>query len=201
MELKNIIQKRKSIRNYQKKDVKSWVIGEILDSARYAPSAGNAQNWRFIVVKDKDMKNKLAEASLKQYWMNTAPVFIVVCSDDYKIEKLYGERGKLYAVQNCAVAAAYIMLKAVELDLGTCWVGAFDNEKVSKILGLSPDLTPQAIITLGYPEKDQLIKPFKRHDLDKLVYFNAYKNKILNPPKKLAEYVKDFFSRLKKTKD
>lgn len=198
MELKNTILKRKSIRNYQKKEIKSWIIGEILDSARFAPSSGNVQNWRFIIVKDKDIKNSIAEASLKQYWMNTAPVYIIVCSDSNKVERLYGERGKLYAVQNCAVAAAYIMLKALEFDLGTCWVGAFDEKKVSRIMNLPEDLIPQAIITLGYPEKDQLIKPQKRNDLDKIVYFEGYKNKISNPPKKLADYVKGFFSKLKK---
>ena len=199
MELRKIISERKSIRVYEKRDVKSWIVGEILDAGRLAPSAGNVQNWRFMVVRDKDIKNKIASASLKQYWMNTAPVFIVICSDNTKVKSLYKKRGEsLYGIQNCAVAATYMMLKAVDLGLGTCWVGAFNEGKVSDILRLDKSFVPQIILTLGYPEKSELNKQQKRHDLDKLVFFEKYKNKISKPPKRLADYVKEGFSKLKK---
>lgn len=196
MELKDAIQKRQSIRNYEKKDVKSWIIGEILNTARLAPSSGNIQNWRFIIVREESIKKQLAIASLGQYWMTTAPVHIVVCSEESKIKSLYKKRGELYSVQNCAVAAAYIMLKALEFNLGTCWVGAFNQEKISKILGLERDVIPQIIITLGYPKK-YLEKPHKRHDLDKMVYFEQYKNKLKEQPKRLADYLKELTKKFR----
>lgn len=197
MELKDLILKRKSIRNYKKNDVKSWVVGEILDAARFAPSAGNAQNWRFIVVRDVKIKNKLATASLKQYWMNTAPVFIVICSDNSKIKALYKKRAEKFSVENCAVAASYMLLKATEFDLGTCWVGAFNRQRVSDILFLPKDMTPEIILTLGY-SNEKLVKEHMRHGLDKLVFFEKYKNKLSSPPKRLADYVKNGLKKLKK---
>ena len=200
MELKNLILKRKSIRNYEKKEVKSWVVGEILDSARFAPSAGNAQNWRFIVVRSPDVKSALAGASLRQYWMTTAPVYIVICSDNSKTKALYKKKSDKFTRENCAVAATYMMLKAVDFNLGTCWVGAFDEEKVSTILGLEKDFTPEIILTLGYPAKGELGKPAKRHPLDKLVFFEKYKNKMGAPPKRLVDVLKKGISKLKKSR-
>ena len=200
MELKDLILKRKSIRNYEKKEVKSWIVGEILEAARMAPSSGNAQNWRFIVVRSPDVRTALAGAALRQYWMTTAPVFIVVCSDNSKIKTLYKKRGEKYARENCAVAATYMILKATELGLGSCWVGAFDDSKVSHILGLEEDITPEIILTLGYPEKKELMKASKRHALDKLVYFEKWKNRLAKPPMRLADYVKKGLGKLKKKK-
>ncbi len=198
MKLKDLILNRYSVREYDKKEVKSWILGEILESARLAPSAGNTQNWRFIVVRSPDTRTALAGASLRQYWMTTAPVFIVICSDNLKLKKLHKDKWKKYATQDCAIAATYMMLKAVEFGLGTCWVGAFDDSKVSGILGLDKDLTPEIILTLGYPKGH--VKPHKRHALDKIVFFEKYKNKMGKPPMRLADYVKKGLGKLKKKK-
>ncbi len=198
MELKDIILKRKSVRNYENKDVKSWIVKEILESARFAPSAGNAQNWRFIVVKHPNIKKEIAGGALKQWWMTTAPVFIAVCSDNTKLKSLYKKRGEKFILENCAAAATYIMLRAIEYDLGTCWVGAFDKEKVGRILGLDKNVSAEVIITLGYPAKSELIRPHKRHALDKLVFFEKWKNKMEKPPQRLADYVKKGLKKLKK---
>lgn len=200
MNLKDLIFGRKSIRYYEKKDVKSWMVSELLEAGRMAPSSGNAQNWRFIVARSPDVRTALAGACSRQYWMTTAPVFIAICSDNTKLVKLYKKRGEKYARENCAVAASFIMLKAVELGLGTCWVGAFDDSKVSHILGLDEGITPEVILTVGYPMKKELIKTSKRHALDRLVFFEKYKNRSSTPPMRLADYIKKGMSKIKKKK-
>ena len=122
-----------------------------------------------------------------------------IVSDNSKIKALYRKRAEKYTRENCAVAATYMMLKAVEFDLGTCLVGAFNDQRVADILFLPKDITPEIILTVGYPEKKELEKPkTKREDLDRLIFFEKFKGKI--PPKRLADYAKKFMGKLKKSK-
>lgn len=179
MDLNLCIEKRKSIRKYSNKKVDLKLIGALLDVATKAPSSGNIQNWKFIVVTDKEIKEKLVKASLDQKWMKTAPVFIIVCSDIEKIQKFYPKRSSLYEIQNCAIASTYIILKAIDLGLGTCWVGAFAPNAVSKILELPSHIIPEAIITVGYPQKDVLRKT-PRTEYKKLTHFEVYGQKELD---------------------
>ncbi|MGB9748461.1 MAG: nitroreductase family protein [Candidatus Woesearchaeota archaeon] len=177
MNIFEVIERRRSIRNYSEEPVEWDKVVKILESAIKAPSSGNVQNWRFVIVTDKNLRAKLAEASLQQYWMEKAPIHIVVCSENFMVKKLYGERGeKLYAIQNCAAAIQNMLLTATALGLGSCWVGAFEDEAVARILGISGDVTIQAIITLGYSHE----KPSTpmHITLEDVCYFEKYKNKI-----------------------
>jgi len=177
MELFEAINKRRSIRNYSEEPVEWDKVVKILESAIRAPSSGNVQNWRFVIVTDKKLRSKLAEASLQQYWMENAPIHIIVCSDNFEIKKLYGERGeKLYSIQNCAAAIQNMLLTATALGLGSCWVGAFEDEAVARILGISGDVTIQAIITIGYTHEKPM--PPMHLTLEDVCYFEKYKNKI-----------------------
>lgn len=173
MNLDNVIENRKSIRKYSSKKVDIKLIGQLLETATKAPSAGNIQNWKFIIVSEKETKNKLTKACLNQNWMKTAPVFIIVCSDTQIVKKFYPKRAELYAPQNCAIACTYILLKATDLGLGTCWVGAFAPQAVQKILHLPDPIVPEAIITIGYPQKDVLRKT-PRTAYKKLTWFEKF---------------------------
>ncbi|MBI2671684.1 nitroreductase family protein [Candidatus Woesearchaeota archaeon] len=176
MELDAVIKERRSIRKYSDKMPKFEVIHNILESARSAPTSGNLQDFRFIVVHDKKTKEEIAEASLNQTWMNSAPVFIVVCSDVQRLESFYKERAKDYSLQNSAAAAMLISLKAVDLDLSTCWVNIFDQNAVSRILKLSPNIKPLIILTLGYKEENPK-KPLLKIPLSRITFFNKFRNK------------------------
>lgn len=175
MDVKDAIEERKSIRKYLNKDVSLKTIGEILAIAKHAPSSGNLQNWRFVVVKDKEKRQEIAEACLKQTWMAEAPVHLVVCNKIDDISMLYGERGKnLYSIQNCSVIAAYITLLARSFGLETCWVGAFDEDAIRIILEI-PDnieLRPETVITLGYSNESKA--KTKRRDIELLTYFEKW---------------------------
>lgn len=179
MNLDSCIEKRKSIRKYSSKKVNIKLIGQLLETATKAPSAGNIQNWKFIVVSDKKTKNKLTEASLNQKWMKAAPVFIVVCSDAQIVKKLYPKRAKLYSQQNCAITCTYIMLKATDLGLGTCWVGAFNPKTVQRLLKIPDNLIPEAIITIGYPQKE-IFRKTPRIEYKKITYFEKFGQKTLD---------------------
>ncbi len=179
MQLDQCIEKRISIRKYSSKKVPLKLIGTLLETATKAPSSGNIQNWKFIVVTNKNIKSKLANACLNQNWIKSAPVLIVVCSDTEKIKKAYPKRGSLYEIQNCAIAATYIMLKATDLGLASCWVGAFAPKIIQRILELPPNIIPEAIITIGYPQKD-ISKKTPRISYNKITYFEKYGQKELD---------------------
>ncbi len=148
------IKKRRSVRRYKRKEIPMDDILKILDAGRLAPSAGNIQGWIFIVVRDKEKKKKLAEASYNQNWMADAGAIIVVCADFEKYKFYYGERGeRLYAIMDASAAAENMILAATDLGYGSCWVSAFEDEKVMEILGMNPEksIRPLILITIGVP--------------------------------------------------
>src|SRR3989338_6674650 len=101
METFEVIEKRRSIRKYLEVPIEWEKVGNILRAAQQAPSAGNLQDWKFVVVTDKEIRKKIANAALQQNWIEKAPVLIVVYSEPYKVKRFYGEIGeKVYSVQN-----------------------------------------------------------------------------------------------------
>ena len=108
-----------------------------VEAAMVAPSAGNLQVWRYVVVRKQEKRKQIAEACLQQYWMEQAPVHVVIVAKLEKEEQFYGKRGvDLYSVQDCAMAAMNVMLAAHDLGLGSCFVSAFDENALSRIFGL-----------------------------------------------------------------
>ncbi|MGP3667081.1 MAG: nitroreductase family protein [Candidatus Bathyarchaeota archaeon] len=173
MDVFEAIFERRSIRKFTEKDVSEEDLKKILEAGRWAPSAGNVQPWEVIVVRSKELKEKLAEAALNQEFVAEAPVVIVVCVDLKKAERAYGERGRnLYCLQDSAAAIQNMLLAAYSLSLATCWVGAFHEEKVKRILGIPEDFRPVALIPLGYPAHKPL-KPSRRK-LAQVVHFEKF---------------------------
>jgi len=152
MEVFDCIRSRHAIRSYDKKDVPNDLIGQIIEAGIHAPSAGNMQPWEFIIVKDKSTKKELAIAALRQRHVEEAPVVIVVCANIEKNVYRFHDRGRtLYVIQDTAAAIENILLAANALGLGTCWVGAFEEEKVKSILDIPENLRPVALLTIGFP--------------------------------------------------
>lgn len=147
-----VIKKRRSVRSFDlEKDVPRDLIEKIIKAAKMAPSAGGIYPVDFIIVRNQETKIRLADAALSQYFITEAPVVIAVVVDIEKTASRYGERGRnLYAIQDAAVATENLLLAATALDLGTCWVGAFNEEEISQILKLKKSQRPLAIIPVGY---------------------------------------------------
>lgn len=178
MDVLECITARRSIRKYKDMEVEMDKVGKVLYAARDAPSSGNLQNWKFILVTDEDTRIKLAEASLNQYWMSEAPVHIVVCAEPEKAEQYYGIRGeRLYSIQNCAAAIQNMLLAATAEGLGSCWVGAFEEEMVKRILDIPGNIRVQAIVTLGYANETPDKKPWK-HELYTICFLHSWDNRI-----------------------
>lgn len=182
-----IIKSRRSVKSFNPKYVSWELVAKILDAGRHAPSCGNLQNWKFIVILESELKDRLAEAAQEQLNLGMAGVLIIVCAEPQKAERYFGARGeRLFTVQNCAAAVENMLLEAHSLNLGTCWVGAFDEEKVKEICGIPAEVRPQAIVAVGYP-KEIPNKPPK-YPLEALVYFNRWRNKMRDPAKYAENY-------------
>ncbi|OGY43290.1 MAG: hypothetical protein A3J62_02890 [Candidatus Buchananbacteria bacterium RIFCSPHIGHO2_02_FULL_38_8] len=154
MDFWQVLESRHSVRSFNPdKKITEEQIERLLKAARLAPSAGNMQDWYFEVIKDILVKRKLVDEAISsgQDWINQAPVIIVVCTDLDTAKQNYGQRGvELYSIQDTAAATQNLLLAATELGLGTCWVGAFNEEKVKEILELSANLRPVVIVPIGY---------------------------------------------------
>jgi nitroreductase len=144
------MEKRHSVRDYTGMAPSDREIEKIVKAAEKAPTAGNLGARKIFVFKGESKRKSLMEASLHQTFVAEAPFLILFCADRKAIEP-YKDRGTgLYCIQDATIAATFAMLKATELGLGTCWIGAFDEEKVTEAAGLPSYLRPVALLTVGF---------------------------------------------------
>jgi nitroreductase len=170
MDFFELVEKRASVRSFLGKGVEEEKLRKILEAANSAPSAGNLQAYKIIVVKDKAKKEAVAKAALHQGFVATVPLLLVFLADPEKSAARYGARGReLYCIQDAAIACSYAQLAAVSLGLSSVWVGAFDENAVKEALGISAKLRPVAVMPLGYAAE----KPFSagRQSLGKMVSY------------------------------
>jgi nitroreductase len=150
MDLDTIIDKRHSVRSYTSMSPSDRDIERIVQAAEKAPSAGNLKARKIFVFRSESQRKKMMEAALHQTFISEAPYLLLFCAD-HKAVASYGDRGReLYSVQDASIAATFGMLKATDLGLGSCWIGAFDEAKVSEAAGLPSYLRPVAILSVGY---------------------------------------------------
>jgi nitroreductase len=153
MNILDIITNRRSVREFQNLEIPRELVDGLVESIRWAPSAGNLQSRKFYFVFNQEIKNKIAKAALNQNFIAQAPLTIVACLDR-NISVRYGERGvNLYSIQDVAASIMSMMLAAHAMGLGTVWVGAFHEFEVFEILDLPHNLRPIAIIPVGFPLK------------------------------------------------
>jgi len=151
LDVATCIEGRTSTREFSPEPVDDAVIDEALRMANLAPSAGNLQSRDFVVVRDPRTKELLAEAALGQRYVAQAPVVVVFCANLERV-KHYGERGRtLYCLQDVAAAVENMLLFLHSKGLGSVWVGAFDERRVSQILGLPAHARPVAMVPIGHP--------------------------------------------------
>jgi nitroreductase len=154
MDVMEAIRKRKSVRKYLNKKVEEDKLFAVLEAGRLAPSASNRQEWRFIIVRDQSSKKKLAEAANNQSFIAEAPIVIAACAETDEHVMTCGQA--CYPI-DVAIALDHITLAAVELGLGTCWIGAFDEKKVKQILEIPSEVRVVALMPLGYPYDSSVV--------------------------------------------
>lgn len=162
MDVTTAIRTRRSIRKYKRKDIPENVLKELLEAARTAPSAANRQAWELIVVKDPALKAELVPICKNQKFVEDCPVFLVALEDPEQ----------KWSRVDVAIMMDHITLAAHEKGLGTCWIGAFDKEKVGELLGVPTTRTVTVCLTVGYPEESPEARP--RKPLEELVHHDRY---------------------------
>lgn len=173
MDLNDVISNRRSIRAYKNQKLSQETINQLIDAARKAPTAGNAQPWAFVVVSKQETKEDLSRAAYGQRWLEQASVVIVVCVDEKRAEDSYGERGKvLYCIQDTAAAIQNILLAAYSLGLGTCWMGAFEEGEIRRIINAPSEMRPVALIPVGYPA--QLPRARTRRSVHEIMFNETF---------------------------
>lgn len=173
MDFYEVIRTRRSIRSYKPDPVPDDVLTRILEAARIAPSGSNRQPWKFIVVRDEELKRRLAIACHNQMFIAEAPVVIVACG--YNIHWNRGEyMGDLSMLVDVSIAFTHLILAARAEGLGTCWIGSFSNEEVKRILGIPKDVNVVAITPLGYPRDEDFGEPGPRKPLSEIVSFDRF---------------------------
>ena len=166
MELMDVIRKRRSIRKYKPDPVPEEKIRYVLEAARLAPSWGNRQCWRYIVVTDEKLRRKIATRE----WIAQAPVIIVGCADPSKSGNKFNQP---YYMLDLGISMEHLILAAAEQGLGTCWIGGqFDEKAVKEALGIPKHIRVVALTPLGYPDEDPA--PRSRKSLNEISSWNHW---------------------------
>jgi nitroreductase len=158
MDVTEAIKNRRSVRAYADRPIPPEVMQRMRQALRHAPSACNIQPWHFILVQDAKLRRDVAAAAKGQHWMAQAPVVVVGCGFPEQAYKQMGGYGNSVDI-DLAIAIDHLSLAAVAEGLGTCWIGAFSEEKVKQLLGVPASVKVVAMTPLGYPASPDLIGP------------------------------------------
>ena len=174
-----IIQQRQSDRAYLNTPIEKEKLDRIIEAARLAPSACNAQPWKYIVIDNPELKNKIADCtSSKVLGMNhftkQAPVHIVIVEEKANFTSNAGSliKNKQFPLIDIGITAEHICLQATVEGLGTCMIGWFDESKVKKLLQIPKSKRVPLIITLGYPAGENREK--RRKSIQEIISYNTY---------------------------
>jgi nitroreductase len=170
MELKEVIKNRKSIREYEDTPIEEDKLLRVLEAARLAPSGGNSQEWKFVIVRNLKRRQKLAQAAEGQTFVAQAPVIIAAIATMPDPIMICGVPA--YAV-DLAIAVDHITLAAVDEGLGTCWIGAFSQDASRKILNIPVKYKIVALMPLGFPKEPG--RPKTRKSLEEIVCYETFK--------------------------
>ena len=168
MNVLEAIKTRRSVRKYRPEPIPEGDLKKIMKAAQLAPSAGNKQPWRFVVVRDPETKKKLGEIARGQTWISDAGVVVAALSMDKKSPEVY-ER---WAERDVMTAVEHMVLAAWSLGYGTCWIGAFYEDRVKELLGIPAEMTVINLLPIGVP--DQSPEARTRRPLEEIFHRKRY---------------------------
>ena len=202
MDVLEAISLRRSVRHYKPDAVPDDVLDALLEAMRLAPSGKNCQPWKFVIVRDQEIKAKAAAACafctpsgrlFQQRWVNRAPVIIVACGSERSAAVRYHLNGQVVTAEwdaleaelatgpieyesglgiDLAIALDHLSLAAASLGLGTCWIAGLDEQEMREILAIPDDVRVPFAMTLGYPLSWPDARPRKR--LEEVVCYDRY---------------------------
>lgn len=168
----DLVKARRSVRSFKPDPVPEEDLRYVLEAARLAPSANNVQPWKFVVVRDRARRRELAEACWGQRFVGEAPVVIVACGLP-TLSKIGGYMTSMFV--DVSIAMTHLILAAAERGLGTCWIGAFYEDEVKRILGVPDEVRVVALTPLGYPTEGLRPTDKPRKPLSEIVCEETYK--------------------------
>jgi nitroreductase len=174
MDFLKLVKSRRSIHDFKTKKVNEEDLFYILESARWAPSAGNSQPWRFVVVRDKEVRKKFVFPCYNQKWVAQAPVLIVVCSNN-EVERQFPKYGQLLEGHSIGAVIQTMLLSAESKGIGSCWVAISAENSIKKTLEIKNEKV-HAVIALGYTRRKPYA-PAPRLDSNALFYFDKWNEK------------------------
>ena len=176
MDIDKVLKKRASIRKYSNKPVSMNQILDCVEAATLAPCPGNFSAIKFILIKDIDQIKEITKAA-QQPFLEQASNIIIVCSDKTNCEKLYGNRADKYIEQYVGAVIENMLLKITDLGLVSCWIGAFSDITIKRILKIPDNMDIKAIIPIAYQHKTNKEKQKPKSKLKDVLYFEEWKNK------------------------
>lgn len=180
MNFLELVKTRQSVRKYSPQAIEPEKIEQCIEAARLAPSACNSQPWKFIVLNDEDIKNKVARETYNMVvqfnkFVVEAPMIVVLMMEKPKVISQIGGRikNKDFYLMDVGIAAEHFCLQATELGLGTCILGWFNEKKIAEILKIPKNKRIGLIITVGYPQ-DNIIRTKIRKSTQEVLKINSY---------------------------
>ncbi len=171
---------RRSVRAYADRPVEREKILRCLEAARLAPSACNSQPWRFIVVDEPELKDRVATCTVGRVvpmngFARQAPVLVVVVMERANLTCRFGSlvKGKSFPLIDIGIATEHFCLQATEEGLGTCIIGWFDERRIRRLLEVPRRSRPILVLTLGYPAEASN-RPKKRKPLNQIASWNGH---------------------------
>lgn len=158
MEFRDLLLKRQSVREYEERPVPEEKLTKILKAARLAPSASNRQPWKFVVVREAGKRKELARAANNQSFVGEAPVIITAVATEP--ERIMTCGVPAYAV-DLAIAIEHMALAAADEGLGSCWIGAFSQDRAREVLGIPDKYKVVTVMPLGYAKGERSRRPRK----------------------------------------
>ena len=167
--LLNCIKERFSVRKFQDRKIEQEKIDILMEAARLAPSASNKQTWHFVVIKDLEKRKQLTRICKGQKFVAEAPITIAICITNLNYVMTCGQTAP---VIDGAIAAEQIVLQAVELGLGSCWIGAFYHDKMAKLINLPEDYQIVGLLPVGYPAVEKGSRNLKA--IEEVVSYDSF---------------------------
>jgi nitroreductase len=170
VDIHEAIRVRKSVRSFLDKPIPDDVLQRVLEAARMAPSARNGQEWRFVVVRDRATRERIAVEAARQPFIGTSAALLACCADtDGRIMRC----GQAAYPIDVAIAMDHLTLAAVAEGLGTCWIGSFDESAVKQILGIPGEIRVVQLMPLGYPSDPDLVAK-NRLSMDQIARYEKW---------------------------
>lgn len=174
MDFNEVIRTRRSVRTFKKDPIPQDVLNRVLNAVRISPSGSNRQPWRFILITDETLRQKMIAVCNHQKFVAEAPVIVVACGQRLSLNR-GGYMGEMSTLLDVTIAFTHLILAARVEGLGTCWIGVFSNDEIKKLLEIPEGDEVVAATPLGYPlSEDAFTANAKRKTLDEIASVNKF---------------------------